>query len=86
MYLQLPVSYLCVKLLITSVLDNIPDEDTALQNSAALGKRVLPAHVVNKIEENDGQKMVCVTLEFHALAASPSASKIVCFGMEIDLG
>jgi hypothetical protein len=33
-----------------------------------------------------GQKMVCVTLEFHALAASPSASKIVCFGMEIDLG
>jgi len=38
--------------------NNIPDEDTALQNSAALGKRVLPAHVVNKIEENDGQKML----------------------------
>lgn len=52
--------YLCVKSLTIFILDNIPDEDTALQNSAALGKRVLPAHVVNKIEENDGQKMVCL--------------------------
>ncbi|KAE9548380.1 hypothetical protein FO519_008407 [Halicephalobus sp. NKZ332] len=39
--------------------NNIPDEETALQNSAALGKRALPSHVVNKIEENEeGQKML----------------------------
>jgi hypothetical protein len=37
-------------------------------------------------EKEQNKKMVCVTLEFRALAASPSASKIVCFGLEIDLG
>jgi arginine/serine-rich splicing factor 12 len=39
--------------------NSIPDEETALLNSAALGKRVLPSHVTNKVEENEhGQKML----------------------------
>lgn len=51
--------FLNATFLMISIPDAIPDEDTALQNSAALGKRVLPAHVVNKIEENEnGQNMV----------------------------
>uniref|UniRef100_A0AC34F4V7 RRM domain-containing protein n=1 Tax=Panagrolaimus sp. ES5 TaxID=591445 RepID=A0AC34F4V7_9BILA len=42
--------------------NTIPDEETALLNSAGLGKRVLPAHVMNKVEENEhGQKMLYTT-------------------------
>jgi arginine/serine-rich splicing factor 12 len=42
--------------------NTIPDEETALLNSAGLGKRVLPAHVTNKVEENEhGQKMLYTT-------------------------
>ena len=42
-----------------SFADTIPDEETALLNSAALGKRVLPSHVSNQVQENEhGQKMV----------------------------
>uniref|UniRef100_A0AC34PXP6 RRM domain-containing protein n=1 Tax=Panagrolaimus sp. JU765 TaxID=591449 RepID=A0AC34PXP6_9BILA len=37
----------------------IPDEDTALKSCGTVDKRVLPAHVTNKIETTeDGQKML----------------------------
>jgi hypothetical protein len=39
---------------------------------------------VYDVEKEKKQKLLCITVEFLTLAASPSASNIVCFGLVID--
>uniref|UniRef100_A0A7E4VZV9 RRM domain-containing protein n=1 Tax=Panagrellus redivivus TaxID=6233 RepID=A0A7E4VZV9_PANRE len=43
--------------------NTIPDEETALQSSAVLGKRVLPAGVQNHIKENEHGQMQLYTVD-----------------------